>query len=395
MASIRDGRRNKDGSYSFQFRVFKGTDSNGKKVYANHTYKGQPTWSEERTRKKALAYATILEDNYRSGYEPNTKLKFNEFATMVINDKESMGVIKHSTANRYRDSLSKVDPYIGNIRLTSIRVDHLNSMYREMQEIPGVKTHRLPSAKTILEHHRFVSMVLEEAFKQSILIVNVAKRATPPKVKHKDVNFYDDETARAILAAADQEPLKWQTIVYLLLFSGVRKGELLGLKWPLVDFQESTISIRSNILYEPDIGIYEDSPKTEKSIRTISLPGKVMHLLKSLHHYQMQERLRVGAYGNPDGFVFAKEDGSPMHPDSIGTYLKRFGEKYGLPKLNAHAFRHTMASMLFMEGVDSVSISSRLGHAQVSTTANIYAHSLPKKDKKNSEKLEELFLKKA
>lgn len=371
-----------------------GTDENGKKVYANHTFKGQPTWSEERTRKKALAYAAVLEENYRSGYEPNTKFKFNEFAAMVVDNKESMGVIKHSTANRYRDSLSKVGPYIGNSKLTAIRVDQLNSMYRDMQETSGVKTQRPPSAKTILEHHRFVSMVLEEAFKQGIVIVNVAKRATPPRVKHKDVNYYDDETARAILEAADQEPLKWKTLVYVLLFSGVRKGELLGLKWPYVNFQENTISIRANILYEPDVGIYEDSPKTEKSIRTISLPETVMQLLQSLQIHQSRERLRVGAYGNPDGYVFAKEDGSPMHPDSIGTYLKRFGKKYNLPKLNAHAFRHTMASMLFMEGVDSVSISSRLGHAQVSTTANIYAHSLPKKDKKNSEKLEELFLKK-
>lgn len=395
MASLRDSRQNKDGSWSVQFRIFKGIDMNGKKLYSNHTFKGEKTWSEEWTRKKALAYANVLEEKVRSGYEPNTKLRFNEFAVLVIDSKESMGVIKHSTANRYRDSLSKVDPYIGNAKLTSIRADQLNAMYQEMQKTPGPKTNRPPSPKTILEHHRFVSMVLEESFRQGIVLFNAAKRATPPKVKHRDVNFYDDDTVRDILAAADNEPLLWQAIVYMLVFAGVRKGELLGIKWPCVDFKENTVSIRLNILYEPDVGVYEDTPKTEKSIRTISLPIKVINLLKALQKQQKYERLRVGAYRDPDGFVFANVEGQPIHPDSIGTYLKKFAKKYNLPKLNAHAFRHTMASMLFMEGVDSVSISSRLGHAQVSTTANIYAHALPKKDKENSEKLEEMFLKKA
>ena len=81
-----------------------------------------------------------------------------------------------------------------------------------------------------------------------------------------------------------------------------------------------------------------------------------------------------------------------MHPDSIRHFLKQFETRHDLPKLNAHAFRHTMASMLFMKGIDSVSISARLGHAQVSTTANIYAHALPSRDKENSKALEKLFL---
>lgn len=146
------------------------------------------------------------------------------------------------------------------------------------------------------------------------------------------------------------------------------------------------------MLYEPDIGVYVDTPKTPKPLRTISLPSSIMGMLKELQQLQETERQRVGAYPDCNGYIFANEDGAPMHPDSIGPFLKRFEVKNGLPKLNAHAFRHTMASMLYMEGLDSVSISARLGHAQVSTTANIYAHALPKRDKDNSDALEKLFL---
>ena len=90
-----------------------------------------------------------------------------------------------------------------------------------------------------------------------------------------------------------------------------------------------------------------------------------------------------------------RDDGAPMHPDSVTDYLKKLSRRYGLPHLNPHAFRHTMASMLYYNGVDSVSISKRLGHAQVSTTANIYAHVIESADKKNAEILSDVFLKKA
>ncbi len=391
MASISEGRKNKDGSWSFYIRIFTGEDATGKKNYSRHTYKGEPSWSKETTRKKALSYAAILDQRVAEGISPGTNIRFRDYAKEVIDTKESMGVIKHSTANRYRDSLKKVDGYIGNQKLSAIRPDTLNRMYMDMQQQKGPRTGQPPSSKTILEHHRFVSMVLEEAFRIGLTAANPAKRATHPKVRQKEPNFFDEETSRKILLAAEDEPLKWKTAINILMYAGIRKGELLGLKWDCVDFDRRTISIKKNVLYEPDIGVYEETPKTSRSVRTISMPQRVMDMLWELLKWQQAEYNRVGAFPYENGFVFAKEDGSPMHPDSVGTFLTRFAEKNGLPKLNAHAFRHTMASILFMEGMDSVSVSARLGHAQVSTTANIYAHSYPKRDQDSVEKLEHAF----
>ena len=117
-----------------------------------------------------------------------------------------------------------------------------------------------------------------------------------------------------------------------------------------------------------------------------------MQLLRKYRAWQNEERLRLGEYYQYQGFLFTQENGNPMHPDSITSWLTKFSKRHGLPHINAHAFRHTMASMLYFNGVDSVSISKRLGHAQVSTTADIYAHVIAEADQKNADILADIFL---
>lgn len=254
---------------------------------------------------------------------------------------------------------------------------------------------RTLSAKTIREYHRLIHTVLDQALKEGLVTVNVADRATPPKVEQRDVNYFQPEQVAAIREALEQEPIKWRALVHLLLITGARRGEILGLKWDKVDFNSNQVYICNNILYSADIGIYEDTPKTERSKRYVSLPTETMQLLRQYKAWQNAERLRLGEYYQDKGFVFAQDTGGPMHPDSVTTWLTRFSKRHGLPHVNAHAFRHTMASMLYFNGVDSVSISKRLGHAQVSTTANIYAHVMEAADKKNADILADVFLKRA
>ena len=254
---------------------------------------------------------------------------------------------------------------------------------------------RTLSAKTIREYHRLIHTVLDQAMKEGLVAINVADRATPPKVEQRDVNYFQPEQVAAIREALELEPIKWRTLVHLLLITGARRGEILGLKWEKVDFPNNQVYICNNILSSADIGIYEDTPKTERSKRYISLPVETMQLLRQYRTWQNTERLRLGEYYKDEGFVFAQDTGGPMHPGSVTTWLTKFSKRHNLPHINAHAFRHTMASMLYFNGVDSVSISKRLGHAQVSTTANIYAHVMEAADKKNADILADVFLKKA
>lgn len=402
MANIQE-RRDKSGKLiSYSIRVFRGRDAEGKQLKPyTATFEVQPTWTEKSARKKAEAFAATFEKECKEGTRTDTRTTFQEYCEYAIGLKEQRGT-KHSTIVRYKELTSRIYPAIGHIKLKDLRADHLNDLYTQLGK-PGQnkRTGIGLSPKTILEHHRLISTVLEQALKEGLVAFNVAGRATLPKTEKKEVNYFQPEQIAAIRDCMDREVgkepsrIKWKTILHLFLITGARRGEILGLKWDRVDFEKNRIFICNNILYSPDRGIYEDTPKTSTSIRYITLPADTMHLLRQYKVWQTADRLRKGEYYQYRGFVFAQDNGNPMHPDSVTDWMNKFSNRNGLPHINPHAFRHTMASMLYFNGVDSVSISKRLGHAQVSTTANIYAHVMEEADQRNADILTEVFLKKA
>ncbi|MCD8047217.1 MAG: site-specific integrase [Clostridiales bacterium] len=280
------------------------------------------------------------------------------------------------------------------MKLRDIQAHHLNELYSSlMKEGQNKRTGKGLSAKTTLEHHRLIHVVLEQATREGLVPFNVADRCTLPKVQKHEPNYFQPEQIAAIRDALEQEPIKWRTLTHLLLITGARRGEILGLKWASVDFDHNTLHICNNILYSPDVGIYEDSPKTATSDRFITVPSETMQLLRQYRAWQNSERLRLGEYYQNQDFVFSQETGGPMHPDSVTDWLNKFSKRHDLPHVSPHAFRHSMASLLYFNGVDSVSISRRLSHAQVSTTANIYAHVIAEADQRNSDILEDVLLK--
>ena len=252
------------------------------------------------------------------------------------------------------------------------------------------------SGKTVSGYHRLISAVLKQAVKEGLIPYNVAANADVPKIEKKEVESLQTADLPAILKALESEPMKWKVITHLLLITGARRGEILGLKWSAVDFKNNRIHICNNVLYYPDVGIYQDKPKTETSIRWIALPSTTMDLLEAWKTQQEADAKEKGAfYNNPEGLLFTQDNGSLMCPDSVTTYLRRFSEKNNLPHINPHKFRHTMASMLIFNNVDVASVSRRLGHSQISTTTDIYCHVIEEADKQSADILSGIFLKNA
>jgi integrase len=249
------------------------------------------------------------------------------------------------------------------------------------------KTGEPLSPQTIQHHHRVIHMIFAQAVKEHIFMYNIADTTAPPKTDKHEAEFFELEEVLAIRDALMQQPLKWQAITNLMIDTGARRGEILGLKWDDIDFKNNKIEIRNNLQYTPERGIYlEESTKTNEN-RTVTVAPEIMHILYIHRKDQLHYKLQCGTYWIETGFCFTQDNGTPMNPDSINGWLTKFSENYNLPHIHPHKFRHTQASLLNFTGEDPVTISKRLGHKQVSTTQDIYSHIMKGADERASDKI--------
>ncbi len=249
------------------------------------------------------------------------------------------------------------------------------------------------SGATMLAYHRFIRTVLGQAEKEMLVPYNAAEKAEPPKLQRREVNYFQPEDVTAILDALEGEPLKWRALVHLLIVTGCRRGEILGLKWEKINLETGRARIDTTLLYAKDRGIYESTTKTG-NVRTVGLPKETVQLLREWYKECLALRLANGDRWHDTGYVFIRDDGQPMHPDSIAHWLRTFSDRHGLPHINAHAFRHTVASVLIANGTDVVTVSKQLGHLDVSTTETFYSHVIEENKQKATECIADALLRK-
>lgn len=390
MATITE-RKNKDGiTTSYTIRVLKYVDDSGKRYYENTSFKVDPSWKESTARKKASAFARDFERDIKSGVLSNENRTFAEYAQYVIGLKAATQKCKVTTLDNYRYILRTITPHIGYIKLKDLRPDHLNRLY--MAFLSGEITGRKLQPKTLQNTHGFISTVLEEAYREGIVVNNAAHRATPPKIVPKAPESLEVEQLQVLFETLKQEPIRWQAPVLLLINTGMRRGELLGLKWDKVDLDAGTIEISNNLVRIRETHeLREDTPKTKMSNRIIRIPSDMVAFLRQYKAWQNEEqRLRFGEYFNDQGFVFTQDNGNPVHPETLSDYFGKLSKKSGV-HVYAHLLRHTQASILIAKGMPINSVSKRLGHSQVSTTMNIYAHALKNADEDNVKVLEQVL----
>lgn len=231
------------------------------------------------------------------------------------------------------------------------------------------------SDKTILEHHRLISMIMALAEKELLVPYNPAAKATPPKVSKKEADYFQPEEVMEIVKALEDVPIKWKAMAYILIDTGCRRGELMGLQWSNVDLDKGIMMIKQALLYTKAKGVYVGPPKTGRP-RAVCLAPETIAVLKKWKTEQLRTKILHGNIWQDTGFVFTKDDGTVMHPDSITDWLNKFSETNDLPHIHPHAFRHTVASILISNGIDPVTTANELGHANANTTQAIYAHQI-------------------
>lgn len=252
------------------------------------------------------------------------------------------------------------------------------------------------SGDTVLHYHRLLNNILNTAVRWGTIPFNpIEKRVELPKTDHKEQAYMDDKEAMEFLSLLEEEPIKYRLAINLLIFSGLRRGEIGGLKWDDIDFENNLITISRSLKYIPGEKVFEGATKTHGSMRSIKLPDSIFNLFKTYKVWQLEQRIKVGDRWQDHDYIFTRWNGEPMNLDTIGKYIKKFTEKHELKPVHLHSLRHTNASILIANGVDLKTVSSRLGHSNISTTGNIYAHAIKTADAKASNTLEDIFTSKA
>lgn len=251
------------------------------------------------------------------------------------------------------------------------------------------------SGKTLLNYHRLISSILETAVKWQIIFSNPCKRVDAPKAEKKEARYLDEKQANLILEALEKEPLKYKTLFTLLLYSGMRRGEICGLSWADIDFNTCIIDVNKSSLYVPKKGVFDDKTKNTSSMRSIKIPLAVVNLLHSWRIAQLQETMKQGTAWqgtrNANEKVFTQDNGKPLHPCTVTDWFEKFVKRHNLPSACVHSLRHTNATLMIASGVDLRTVSKRLGHAQMTTTANIYTHAIRTADERASQTIDNIL----
>ena len=251
------------------------------------------------------------------------------------------------------------------------------------------------SENTVAHYHRFISAVLMTAKKQRIIPFNVAaEQCTPPKVEHKEAHYLDDKQARRFLAALTEESdIRIKTALMLLLFSGIRRGELLGLSWQDIDFDEQLIHIRRASQVLKGKGVTEVPTKTASSMREIHIASFAMEQLAKYRAWWNELRLKNGdAWRGEKERLFIKDNGLPLYPDTVNFWMNKFLERNGSEHITPHSLRHTFCTLELAAGTDYKTLQSLSGHSQASTLVNIYGHVLESAQRKAAKALENVLL---
>lgn len=249
------------------------------------------------------------------------------------------------------------------------------------------------SSKTVLHHHRLISSILSTAVEWGTLFANPCDRTKPPRVEKKEPKYLDEVQAATLLDLLEAESTEYKTMIRLLLFTGLRRGELLGLEWKDIDFDKSTLQICRTSLYLPDKGIFEDETKNATSNRIIKLSQTAINDLRAYRVWQMEQRFKIGDKWTETSRIFTTEDGKPLHPDTLSRWFSKFIKAHSdnLPPITIHSLRHTNATLQIAGGVPLTTVAKRLGHADTVTTSKIYAHAIKSADEAAAETLENLL----
>jgi integrase len=301
--------------------------------------------------------------------------------------------LRQSTWDSYRDVLEgRVVPRLGALRLDKLTAKHVAELAVDLDQHGGRDARRGPglSARSVRYTLTVLTRALDDAVQRGLIPRNPAEHVDRPRVADKEMQWWSVGEARAFLnyTADDRLSALWT----LLLTTGLRRGEALGLKWDDIDFDASRLAVRRTLVtvgYE----IRWSEPKTQSSRRVVALDSGTVAALRTHRARQLEERLAVGSGYLDQGLVFCDVAGEPLHPDGVTQRFDRLVRNAGLRRIRLHDLRHTAATLMLEKGVPLKAVAERLGHSSIRTTSDLYQHVSETMQEDAAAKLGEALLK--
>jgi integrase len=335
------------------------------------------------TRREAAAeLARLLARAADGGHTDPNKITVAEYVRSRLAQWRVAGTVSPKTAERYEGLIeNQIAPHLGSKLVQKhIEVWHGTLLTKGRKGRNGKPDGESGvSARTIGHAHRILRKALGEAQKHGLVIRNVCTIERAPKVKAEEMVILTAEQVAELPAQLHGRPLEAAAIV--ALFCGLRRGEILGLRWKNVLADKEMIRVRES-LEETKAGLRFKPPKSKAGVRDVKLPTIVTNVLREHRKRLLERRLMLGQ-GRLTGedLVFPAWDGSPQPPDAFGTTWNRLTKRLGI-EVSFRGLRHTHASQLIDHGVDVVTIARRLGHSSPAITLQVYAHLFRKDDGK-------------
>jgi len=267
-----------------------------------------------------------------------------------------------------------VKPALGHHPLSKLQPLHIARSYSEALASGRKDGNGGLSARSVLHHHRVLRSALHQAVKWLLLPRNPADAVEPPRPQHREMRALDEAATAKLLRAALKTRLSLP--VLLAVTTGLRRGEILALRWQDIDFQNNSLAVRQS-LEQTRAGLTFKQPKTLKGRRVVALPSLAVDALKQHKVRQATTKLGLGAAYQDHDLVCARDDGTPWPPDAFSTAFVGLVRKAAVPTVRFHDLRHTHATQLLRQGVHPKIVSERLGHATVGITLDVYSHVMP------------------
>jgi integrase len=289
---------------------------------------------------------------------------------------EAQHVVARKTLERYREIVDRhLVPALGAIPLGKLQPVHVQAYYTQALATGRRDGTGGLSAQTVVHHDRVLNVALKRARSLRLIASNPIEDVSRPRVERHEIEALEPDEAATLLTTA--RGTRMFPIIFLALATGLRRGEVLGLRWCDVDLEGRRLTVAQSLEQTVAGGLKFKAPKTKRSSRTIALSLALVEELQTYRARQATERLALGIGRDPAGLVFTSIDGAPLRPDGVTWRFAKLVNQAGVRRISFHGLRHTHATDLLRAGVHSKIASERLGHSSVATTLDIYSHALP------------------